>query len=80
MRFHAVGQHKLRFADVSGVQAKVLLDRFDMSEIQRNNAIPKKLGKGRAIVPIGSGYDERQRDAIRVDQQIPFAAVFFPYR
>ena len=34
----------------------------------------------RDIMPIGSGRDERQRDATTVHQQMAFAPIFFPYR
>ena len=77
MWFHSMGQHKLFFSNVSRIQAKILLNGFDVSEIQRNNAIPKKFVKYRAIVSIGSGCDERQRDAICVHQQVFFCFRFF---
>ena len=32
----------------------------------------------RDIMPVGSGHDERQRDATTVHQQMAFAPVFFP--
>ena len=32
----------------------------------------------RDVMPVGSGHDERQRDATTVHQQMTFAAIFFP--
>lgn len=60
---HSMGHDKLRFANVSGVLTESLLNGFDMSEIQRNDTIPKEFVKYHAVVPVGSDYDERQRDA-----------------
>ena len=34
----------------------------------------------RDVMLIGSGHDERQRDATAVHQQVPLAALFFPDR
>jgi hypothetical protein len=31
------------------------------------------------IMSVGSGYDDRRRDATPVDGNMPFAAIFFPY-
>lgn len=79
MRFHSMGHDKLCFPNVSCVQAEILLNGLDMSEVQGNDAVPQEFVKHRTVVPVGSGYDERQRDAICVHQQILFASIFFPY-
>lgn len=55
---YSVGYNKLRFANASCVQAEILLNGFDMSEIQRNDTVPKESVKHRAVVPVGSGCDE----------------------
>ena len=36
-------------------------------------------GKLSRIMPIGSGYDDRQRDATLIDQQMSFYSFFSPY-
>lgn len=79
MRFHSMGHDKLRFSDVSCVQAEILLNGLDMSEVQGDDTVPQEFVKHRTVVPVGSGCDERQRDAICVHQYILFASVFFPY-
>jgi hypothetical protein len=45
-----------------------LLNGLDMSEIQGNDTVPQEFVKHRTVVPVGSGCDERQRDAICVHQ------------
>lgn len=68
MRFYSMGHNKLCFFDVSCVLAEILLNGLDMSEIQGNNTVPQEFVKHRTVVPVGSGCDERQRDAICVHQ------------
>ncbi len=68
MRFHSVEHNKLCFPDVSCVQAEILLNGLDMSEIQGNDTVPQEFVKHRTGVSVGSGCDERQQDATCVHQ------------
>lgn len=75
MRYHAFILYDLGFANISGIKAKILGNLHIAVEVQWNRAAVEQFFKNHAVMPVGAGHDERQRDAMRVDQQI-----FFYYR
>ena len=76
MRRHAVIFYDLGFANISGIKAKILGNLRIAVEIQRNRAPAEQFFKNHTVMSIGAGHDERQRDAMRVDQQIFFYCRF----
>lgn len=75
MRDETVGSHHFLFSNIRRIKAKILghgiLALLDDSCFQQRV-------QGNAVMPVGSGDDERQGDAILVDKQMSLGAVFFP--
>ena len=62
------------FTGISCVRAKML---FGMSS-RFSDSIFQNLVHLCDIMPISSGYDDRQRDATLVDKNMSFGSIFFP--
>lgn len=66
-----------RLSAISGIQAQMLgttLDRhLALDHDGRQDGVEL-----RNVMPVRSGYDERQGDATAVDQQVALAPIFFP--
>ena len=75
VRYEAAGFRRLFFTHVRRVQAKIL--GHVLRRGVGDSSFQQRL-KGNTIVPVGPGDDERQGDAIFVDEKISLCPIFFP--
>ena len=66
-----------RLAGVARVGTQVLVAPLRRIDPLDHDGLKHRL-ELRHIMAMGSGHDERQRDATTVDQQMALAAIFFP--
>lgn len=64
------------FANIAFIRTEML---FSIPARSHDSSI-KNIGKRFHIMPICSGYDDRQRETMTFDEEIPFAPIFSPGR
>ena len=76
MRYISPGSHNISLANVSGIKAEVFGHRSAIC-LSHDLGVEKS-ADFLAVMHVGSGHDDRQRDATRVDEDVSLGSIFFP--